>query len=528
MNGSPSEEGRVSALAEQILSEVGPLKDHWEAAAQLEVMGVRDVDARTVFGCSDVFELARRVQAATETMAVPPPAAGPRQSPLVWRFVKAYVAGLLFSMPMATQTFGMMVFGYTLWAWVDFTSRESTAIALGTIGSFVVTGGYTQAISRRGLFYLNQQEYVLAKAVSYRILAVGVATVVAVGLLAALANLVFEMLPADMALQAELYYVLLSLLWLVLSILYMVEMSLLITLITLVALLAVHMATLFLKWRMVAAHSLGLTVAILLALVCGWAILHGKARQAERESGATELPRGSMLVYSTAPYFWYGVLYFTFVLTDRVIAWSASAKRGFLPYFMWFDSRYELGMDWALFSFVLMVGALEFTIRDFSNRIIPAERNTRADEIEDFNRKFTHFYYSHLVLFLVVAATSVAGGWVGLGVLRRTDLFPLVEVFFNPTTKTVFWWAAIGYVFLVFGLFNSVFLFSLSRPGFVLRSLGLGLVLNVGVGFILSRAVRYDWAVIGMTVGTFGFMLASSWYARRTFKRLDYYYYSAY
>jgi uncharacterized membrane protein YdjX (TVP38/TMEM64 family) len=62
----------------------------------------------------------------------------------------------------------------------------------------------------------------------------------------------------------------------------------------------------------------------------------------------------------------------------------------------------------------------------------------------------------------------------------------------------------------------------------VLRSLTPALVLNVVVGFILSRAVSYDWAVIGLTVGSLAFMLISGYYTRRTFKKLDYFYYSAY
>jgi len=121
----------------------------------------------------------------------------------------------------------------------------------------------------------------------------------------------------------------------------------------------------------------------------------------------------------------------------------------------------------------------------------------------------------------------VAAFW-GLSMLRTAGVFPFIEVFFNPVTQSVFWWAAVGYVFLVLGLFNSVFLFALSRPFFVLRALLAGFVLNVIVGFVLSRVVSSELAVVGLTVGSFVFMLLSSLYARRAFNRLDYYYYSAY
>ena len=519
---------RLSRLAEQILSELGRPKDHWEVAARLEVSGVRDVDARQEYGCADVFDLAQRILALAGEVPPAPPPVPARRAPMAWRFARAYVTGLLFSMPMAAQTFAMMLYGYSLWAWVDFTPRQATAIALGTLTSFVVTGGYVQAISRRGLFYIHQEEPILTKAICGRALWVGLVMVVGVGVIGLLANIVFEFFPARMAVAGALYYLLLSILWLALSILYMLRKEFLLGLIIVVGLLSVHLAVLLLQWRMVAAHGLGIGIAIALSLFFGWHILRRNARRAEREFTTTELPRWSMLLYSVAYYFWYGILYFAFLFADRFIAWSSGTGRDLLPYFIWFESRYELGMDWALFCFVLTVGVLEYTMQEFSEAIIPAERAVHSDRTEDFNRRFARFYYSHLVLFVVVSLISVAGAWLGMSVLRATGKFPYIEVFFNPTTQSVFWWAAAGYVFLVFGLFNSVFLFSLSRPGFVLRSLGPALFLNVAVGFVLSRAVRYDLAVVGLTVGSLAFLLISTYYARKVFKRLDYFYYSAY
>ncbi len=519
---------RIPALAARILSAIEYPKDHWEVAAHLEVSGIRDVDARQEYGCVNVFDLARRITALAGGLALAAPRRPARLAPLLWRFVRGYMHGLLFSMPMAAQAFAMILFGYSLWAWVNFSTREATAIALGTVTSFIVTGGYTQAISRRGLFYINQAEDILTKAICYRIFLLGLVAVIAVGLLLAAANVVFEFLPLDMASRAELYYFLLSLLWLSFSILYMLRRQALLTLITVIALLAVHLAVLFLRWEMLEAHTLGLGTAIALSFLSGFAILRRRARRAQREFAASELPRMSMLVYATAPYFWYGVLYFAFLFADRIVAWSATAGRGLLPYFIWFDSRYELGMDWALFCFVLTVGVLEFTIREFSERIIPAEQMARADRAADFNRRFTRFYYSHLALFIVASLVGMAAAWFGMKGLREIAIFPLMTAFFNPVTEAVFWWAAAGYVFLVFGLFNSVFLFALSRPGFVLRSLAPALALNLVVGFVMSRAVSYELAVVGLTAGSLLFLLLSSFYARLTFKRLDYYYYAAY
>lgn len=520
--------GQIRPLAEKVLSEIEQPKDHWEVTAHLEVSGIRDIDAQQDFGCADVFELAKRIMELAQEIKPARLHRPLKQAPLAWRFVKGYLKGLLFSMPMAAQIFAMILFGYSLWAWIDFSLRQATAIALGTITSFMVTGGFSQAIGRRGLFYIHQGEDILTKKVCYRFFLAGLATIVSVGLFLYLTNLVFEFLPWDMAFYAQFYYFFLSVLWLSFSILYMLRQQFLITLITVVGILFVHLVFLFTRWGMLTAHGLGLGTAVLLSLIAGWAILHRRAKRAEREYTGSELPRSSMLVYATASYFCYGVLYFTFLFSDRILAWTGATGRGFLPYFIWFNTPYELGMDWALFSFVLTVGVLEFTIQEFSDRIIPAEQVAPADRIGNFNRRVTRFYYTHLALFVAIAIFSVLGAYWGMVFLRQSGVFPFIEVFFNPITKLVFWWAAIGYVFMVWGLFNNIFFFALSRPGFVLRSLAPALLLNLVIGFILSRAFHYELAVVGLTVGSLAFMLISSFYARRAFKQMDYYYYAAY
>ena len=524
----PRREEQLNLLAEEVLSEIEQPKDLWEVAASLEVSGIRDIDARQEFGCADVFDLAQRIFALAQEMPTAQPRPPQRQAPLLWRFFKSYVRGLLFSMPMAAQIFAMILFGYALWAWVEFSLTEATAIGLGTVMSFLVTGGFTQAIARRGLFYIHQQQDILTRKVTYRFFFTGMLTVIAVGLLLFIINLVFEMLTAEMAFYAQVYYFLLSALWLSFSILYMLRQQLLFTLITVIGIVIVHTGILILKWPMILTQATGLVAAIGLSLAAGWVILQRKAKRAQGEFAVSDMPRVSMVVYSVAPYFFYGILYFAFLFADRIMAWSADKGRGLIPYFIWFDTRYELGMDWALLCFVLTVGVLEFTMQEFSERIVPAEQTMRADGFDHFNRRFTRFYYTHLALFLAVSVASIIGAFWGMIYMRETGLFPFIEFFFNPLSESVFWWAAVGYVFLVWGLFNSVFLFALSRPALVLRSLAPALALNLIVGFVFSRAVRYDLAVIGLTAGSLVFMLVSGYYARRTFRKLDYFYYSAY
>ena len=62
------ESSRDSAheLGQQIVDLIGVPKDAWEIAAQLEVMGLRDSDARSLYGARDLFSLAHRLYAQFE------------------------------------------------------------------------------------------------------------------------------------------------------------------------------------------------------------------------------------------------------------------------------------------------------------------------------------------------------------------------------------------------------------------------------------------------------------------------------
>ena len=51
----------IDALGQSVIDRLGLPKDAWEIAAQLEVQGMRDSDARS-YGVRDLFELARAIE----------------------------------------------------------------------------------------------------------------------------------------------------------------------------------------------------------------------------------------------------------------------------------------------------------------------------------------------------------------------------------------------------------------------------------------------------------------------------------
>ncbi len=95
-------------------------------------------------------------------------------------------------------------------------------------------------------------------------------------------------------------------------------------------------------------------------------------------------------------------------------------------------------------------------------------------------------------------------------------------------TFKVFWMASIGYLFLIYGLLNSLFFFTLNRPELVMYAIMGSLFVNFITGFLCSRIFGLEYAVIGLIAGSVVFAVSTGILAKRFFKHLDYFYYSAY
>lgn len=519
-------------LLEEVLATIGNPVDSWAIAATLESMGLRDVDAVERYGAQDLFDLAQdlyerarwRLAARPSVRERPPEVRSWRR---LVRFLRFYLQGVLFALPMAGQIAAVLALNYSLWAYLAFSEEQATVVAIGTILSLIVTGGFTQAISRRGMFYVAQKHYGLAGQVSLRFIGLGNLLITVVGLLVYGLNLLFSFYDQQVILVSLLYYVLLAELWLNSSVLYMLTQRAAILLSTLLGVGVVHLVMTRTDWGIYAAHALGLTLTNLVIVGYGYGLLSRRARRLSEEQKRARPPRLSILLYTTAPYFAYGVLYFGYLYLDRVIGWSVS--EGSFPYPFWFHTSYELGVDWALISLILTIALLEYTINEFSAMIIPVQKLFSAFNLEDHNRYFKRFYGRQLVLLLVAACLSIVGTYKAVVALRLFQEVPLIRDFFSsPITFFTFWGAALGYNLLVVGLFNSVFFFSLSRPGPVLRAIVIAMVVNGTIGYGLSRGVAYPWSVVGLMAGSFTFALLTIRSAMRLLDRLDYYYYAAY
>ena len=121
---------------------------------------------------------------------------------------------------------------------------------------------------------------------------------------------------------------------------------------------------------------IGLPGLVFLGL-CAWLIRKVvKAARTERDleeqPSVVPLPRMTVLLYRTLPFFWYGTLYFCFLFADRFAASvSVSALTG-APFGL--RPQYKLGMDLALLTFLFASAAVEYGNIRFTRLLTRAMR----------------------------------------------------------------------------------------------------------------------------------------------------------
>lgn len=527
-------EARIAAIEQigrTVIGRVGIPKDRWEIAAQLEVLGYRDADVRDRFGFRDLFDAADNILALFHEgrLDFVVEAEDPRRRTIaLLRFLRHYMDGLMYSLPMVLQGATMLLWGYGLWGATDLDVRTGSAIALGFIASYIATSGFAWAIVNRGLFYYYQNEGVLARWSALRMWWLAARFAVALAIPALLINLLYRVLPLDMALVAAGYYVMLVILWLNWSLIYLVKRMHWLLVVLLISILVVVAAARVLGWPIIAANMLGLTIADLLTF--GVALL-GLNRWATNGVGKPTVnpPRLTVLIYTTGPIFLYGLLYSAFIFTDRILAWTATRGReAFPPYPFWLSARYELAMDLALVVVVVLAGVVEFSVHQFSLRLIPSEKKVKSAAIHPFLEEFRRFYRTHSTVLTVCALAAIALAAAVVNVVSRYPDPLLQESLAATSTVRVFWVATVSYAIFMFGLQNVLMLMSLSRADRAVRAMAAALLVNLVVGFAISRSVHYTGSVFGLLAGSLVLAVLAHRQVRAVLGELDYFYYAAY
>jgi hypothetical protein len=526
----------VDAITESVYELVGNPISTWAVAATIESLGVRNVDAKTDYGYDSVFELGEEVfnrlrereHLKREDQEDDDNFEFGSAGRTFKMFLKHYTEGMVFSIPMLSQVVAIIIFEYALWAWFDFNEAQATVVALGTIISFIFTGGFIQTIGRLVSKYKGEGNYYLAFEACKGVMKIAIPFVFILALAILLINLILPFYPQGFVVLSMSYMVLISLLLLVAAILFASEQRSIILFAVLIGTAVVIFGMDFAGWGIYVSQWLGILTVT--AIMAGYVYLYYKLkiRNLRQELFKQSLPEIEVNYYNTYRYFIYGFCYFSFLFMDRILAWSAGPPPP--EYIIWFNTPYELGMDWALISLVITIAMLEFSVHSFSKNLIPAQKKATISKTKLFNRFFKRFYIKQVLLLLVIGSLSIIGTYYGVLSLRifENEVPEIADFFANPMTYKVFWMASIGYLFLIYGLLNSLFFFTLNRPELVMYAMIGSLFVNFIVGYLCSRIFGLEFAVIGLIAGSIVFATVTAILAKRFFKHLDYFYYSAY
>lgn len=517
-----------------------PLNE-WAVAAWLETTGIRDIDVREEYDQSSVFELANdlfgqisRGPVQTVSQEVDKidrtSSTGKKiDSPGVMvTFIRKYFKGLAYSFPLFFQLISLVLFGYALWVWLLFNEAQATMISLATIGSFILTGGFSQVISREISRYRNQEDPVALAKITISILKAGGGVLGAAILAVCLLNLLIPFYPMTFILLGSIYVLLIGLLSLLSAALFAMDRHLVVLLGYIVGTAIVVGLMRFTVIGIYSANWLGMAAANGFLWLYLKRILGNNIKSVPNWMHSLKIPGREVLLWQNYQYFLYGSAYFVFLFIDRTLAWSAFPHLS--GYAIWFRTPYELGMDWAILPLVLTIGILEFSVYSFSVNIQPLQKKHPTTDIAGFRIKLERWYRRELVLTVLTGLLMIFLVYCGgMFVWHYWGKYRIIDDFFsNPITNRVFWVASVSYLFFVVALLHILHFFLLNRPGKALKPLAISLLINFGVGFMASRWLTYDFADLGLLAGSVFLAAYTGLLFRQYIKRIDFYYYSAY
>lgn len=519
---------KISNLLAEIRKQRLSPEDSYEITAILESKGWTDATAREEFGVENVFALATVLWEMTGE-SVKTRSIGDEKKISVPAYllmvIRSFLKGTLFALPMAVSVVSMLTLRFSLWSYENLTVEMATSIAIGTIMSFMAVGGFTQAIARRGYLYINQGYYNMARRITFYFIRLGYLVCIVISLAFLGFNFFFSIFPYRMTIMIVGYFFILSAIWLSVTVMYILNMEIIFTLLMTCGIGWVYLFFNVLKINIILSQVIAMVVIAIAGIVLAAQFFIRAERRAEK--GITPaLPRTSITIYTILPYFAYGILYFSFLYVDRIIAWSTSTS--YMPYLIWFRGQYELGLDLALLALILPMGFIEVVVSEMMVNMEANQKKYMGHQVRGMGRHYLMIYYTRVAAVAVFSMLSSVLVYYAIDLLSNTNTLPIrADLMSNSTTVFVFIWALVGYSILSVALLNSLILFSLSQPEMVDKAMLLALLVSLLVGFPLSRWIDYSFAVMGMVAGAVVLLVLSFRRVIKVLSKLDYYLYQA-
>ncbi len=532
----------IKILIHNVKEKIGRPVSSRVVAATIESFGIRDVDTENDFGVASIQELSLYVYRQLTTAREHKDALNIKEKEMLFKspesisisdylrvktkiFIQYYPLGIFHLLPILLQITSIVLFGYSLWTHVDFNHVQSTAVVLGVIIGLVTTGGFVQVIGRQASFFWNYQDYQMTRKTIDYLLKMGTYFILLILAIIFVFNLVLHLYPFKILFVTFIYAFLIGVLLLVIAPLHTIYQRWMITVAVVGGTLITICLNQFTTVKIYFTHWIGILVAIVLARAYVIYFFRKKI-QINAEKSTLKL-KDSVFIYQNYQYFLYGVFIYIFIFTDRILAWSTNSNDNEkLPFVVFFEKDYELGMDLAILVFLLLAGVLEFSIASFTRLLDITQKITSFKDAKSFNKELFKLYWQNLawlfitsIIVFVFLYFIITASWGYKGQFNEELMSLSVQVCFI---------GGIGYMFLAWGMLNTLYLFTLGQPATPLKAVVYACIVNFILGFILSRFVSFEYSVVGMTVGAIVFTGLTLKEIFNYFRNLDYYYYASY
>lgn len=530
---------KIEQLGYDVYDKIGKPVNENVVRAMLESMSIRTIDAKQDYGINDLQDLAKLVynQITSPSFLEQNPSDLPVNEQFRSDLTSAsdylkiktkyffyyYPLGLFHGVPVFLQIATIIAFGYSMWTYTGFNQLQSTAVVLGVIFGLIGTGGFVQVIGRQVSHYWFSNDFQQAKRSTIMVIRDGLLFMGVLSLLALILNFFANFYPYKFLWLVYAYAFSIGTLLLLSAVFHPLKERWVITVAFILAAslsLTLHLYT---SLETYYTHWIGIWTAIGLMLAYLVWFFKKKVKRTKTFSRATS--KSAAMVYRNYRYFFYGFVFFVFIFTDRLLAWSTS-NDGALPYILYYEKNYEIGMDIAILIFFLLVGVLEFSIASFSTFTDILQKQVAYNKAHVFNRKSLNMYWEHVLILLIVGVVMVfilyLIIWERLGYERAFDEG------LNYISVKVSIIGGLGYILVAWGMLNSLYLFTLNKPAKPLNAILVAWLVNVFVGLIASRLISYEYSVVGFAVGSAVYMIMTLRSTLRFFKNLDYFYYAAY
>ncbi|AFZ35276.1 hypothetical protein Sta7437_1714 [Stanieria cyanosphaera PCC 7437] len=508
-----SNEQKLLKLIAQV-EQVSPrLVDRWQTMAIIESLGYTDRIIAEEFGFADVLAIGEYIyqQNNPVLLTLETPQDTNWKKTIIaelYAFVEQFSRSFVYAIPLISLLILSNLEPSDSWKFIP--PQLAALFTLATLASLITSGGFVQAIARRGEFYFGLGFPQQARKACVSLLSLGMLTSFVLAVMSLWFGFYRNLFPDQYLVLGAFYYLVLSLLWMLLSILSL--LSIWGTPLTLIGLTVLFWMVRF-KANLGALEAQIVAIFVtLIFLAIAVVILLRKRQLAHPIEGKIELPNLSATIYLLASFFGYGITYFCFIFADRLVAgWAVDAASGLI---FAIDSAYQRAMDLALLNFLLAVPLSEYLAYRLIRYWYKQAQIAKLENMSTLSKQLNLRY------LLLIGVILLFFGLLVASIIGIPTPKPWAST--NPVLTLI---GCLGYLLLVLGLLNAVVLFNLNLASSAIASIFPSLIVNFVIGYLAANAIAPEWAVLGLVVGSLVFMLLSRRKVLQAMQKPDYAYY---